>query len=45
MRQRIKPPSCTVTQLQLADGTLMHDLVDCGNWQCPTSSAKKPEDD
>lgn len=36
--KRIVPPSCTVVQMELEDGTLIHDLVDCGDPNCPTSS-------
>jgi hypothetical protein len=39
--KRKTPPSCTVVQLELADGTTLHDKVDCGNPDCPTSDKLK----
>lgn len=45
MRRHTNPPSCDVVQLQLADGTLLHDLIDCNSSGCPTSSKYKPRRD
>lgn len=36
---------CTSVQMQLPDGTLINDLVDCNDHTCLTSKAQPPKDD
>lgn len=36
---------CTSVQMELADGTLINDLVDCGNGNCLTSKTPPPKED